>query len=222
MAMGEEVELFGGWMSPFSRRVELGLKLKGINYKYNEEDLKNKSDFLLNYNPIYKKVPVFLHNGNPISESLIILEYIDEVWNSVYPFFPQQNPYERAQARFWAKYIGDKVVAAILKAAKSSKREEREKGLEETEETLEPLEKELQNKKFFGGNKIGFVDIVGTVIAYWIPAIEEAFGFEVLTTKKFPNLTKWSEEIVNQSVVKQVLPLKSNLVAYLQVVLTTN
>lgn len=113
-------------------------------------------------------------------------------------------------------------MAAILKAAKSSKREEREKGLEETEETLEPLEKELQNKKFFGGNKIGFVDIVGTVIAYWIPAVEEAFGFEVLTTKKFPNLTKWSEEIVNQSVVKQVLPLKSNLVAYLQVVLTTN
>uniref|UniRef100_A0A0A0KZT5 glutathione transferase n=1 Tax=Cucumis sativus TaxID=3659 RepID=A0A0A0KZT5_CUCSA len=192
MAMGEEVELFGGWMSPFSRRVELGLKLKGIDYKYHEEDLKNKSDFLLTYNPIYKKVPVFLHNGNPISESLIILEYIDQVWNSLYPFFPQQNPYETAQARFWANYIDDK--------------------------------KELQNKKFFGGNKIGIVDIVGTVIAYWIPAIEEAFGFELLTTKKFPKLTKWSEEIVNNSVVKQVLPPKSKLVAYfeLQVVSITN
>lgn len=115
-------------------------------------------------------------------------------------------------------------MAATLKAAKSSKREEREKGLEETEETLKPLEKELQNKKFFGGNKIGIVDIVGTVIAYWIPAIEEAFGFELLTTKKFPKLTKWSEEIVNNSVVKQVLPPKSKLVAYfeLQVVSITD
>ena len=113
-------------------------------------------------------------------------------------------------------------MAAIRKVAKSSKTEEREKDLEETEKTLEPLEKELQNKKFFGGNQIGFVDIVGTVIAYWIPAIEEGFGFELLTSKKFPKLTKWSEEIVKNSVVKQVLPPKSVLVAYLQVVLTAN
>lgn len=108
--MGEldQVQVFGGWMSPFSRRVELGLKLKAIKYEYIEEDLKNKSHLLLKYNPIYKKVPVLIHNGNPISESIIILEYVDEVWNSVYPFFPQ-DLYQRAQARFWAKFIDDKV-----------------------------------------------------------------------------------------------------------------
>ncbi|XP_038876477.1 probable glutathione S-transferase, partial [Benincasa hispida] len=113
------------------------------------------------------------------------------------------------------------VVPAILKAARS-KREEREQAVEETAKTLEPLEKELENKKFFGGEKIGFVDIVGAVVAYWVPAVEAGFGFELLTSNKFPNLSKWSEEIVNHSLVKQVLPPKSKLVPYLQTVLTTN
>ncbi|KAK9154810.1 hypothetical protein Sjap_002290 [Stephania japonica] len=90
MAEEKHVKLIGTWSSPFSRRVELALKMKGISYEYIEEDLFNKSPLLLQYNPIHKKIPVLIHNGKPIVESLIIVEYIDETWKEN-PILPQES-----------------------------------------------------------------------------------------------------------------------------------
>lgn len=103
-----EVKLHGMWASTYSKRVELALRVKGIPYEYIEEDLRNKSPLLLQYNPVYKKVPVLVHNGKPIAESYIILEYIDETWQNGPRLLPQ-DPYQRAQIRFWASFIQQQV-----------------------------------------------------------------------------------------------------------------
>ena len=100
--------LFGTWASAFCKRVELALKLKGIPYVYVEEDLTNKSESLLHYNPVHKKVPVLVHNGKPISKSLVILEYIDECWNNAPKLLPE-DPYQRAKVRFWVNYFDHQV-----------------------------------------------------------------------------------------------------------------
>jgi len=106
------VRVLGKWASPFSNRVDLALKLKGVSYKYSEEDLRNKSQDLLRYNPVHKKVPILIHNGNPLAESLVIVEYIDQTWTNN-PLLPQ-DPYERALAHFWAKTLDDKVCLTLF------------------------------------------------------------------------------------------------------------
>jgi glutathione S-transferase len=107
-AIEEEVQLLGAVGSPFVIRVQIALKLKGIEHKYVEEKLGYLSETLLNYNPVYKMVPVLVHNGNPISESRVILEYIGEAWKQN-PILPN-DPYQRAVDRFWSKFIDDKVI----------------------------------------------------------------------------------------------------------------
>ncbi|KAM7526405.1 hypothetical protein LguiA_016307 [Lonicera macranthoides] len=212
--MGEEVKLIGARGSPFNCRVEIALKLKGVEYEFIEEDLANKSPLLLKYNPVHKKIPVLLHNGKPIAESLVILEYVDQTWEgaSILP----QHPYERAMARFWAKFIDDKCMSALWNAC-WSKGKEQEKAIEEANELLKLLENELKDKKFFGGDNIGLVDIVADFIAYWVGAIQEVTGAEVLTKEKFPKLFEWAREFINCSIVKEKLPPRDHLTGFFRI-----
>lgn len=210
--MGEELKLLGAWGSSFSRRVEIALKIKGVEYEYLEEDVfQNKSDLLLQYNPMHKKVPVLVHNGKPIAESLVILEYIDETWKDN-PILPR-DPYERAMARFWAKFLDEKCRPALWKSY-TSVGPEREKAHEEACELLSTLEGELKGKKFFGGETVGFVDIVANFIGHWVGPFQEAVGVDLLTEDKFPMLCKWAEEFKNCPVIKENLPPRDKILAF--------
>lgn len=102
------VKLISARTSSYSNRVQFALNIKAIDYELILENLFNKSELLLESNPLYKKVPVFIHNDKFISESLVIIEYIDEIWRDGRSILPC-DPYDRAIARFWANYI-DKVI----------------------------------------------------------------------------------------------------------------
>ena len=106
---GDELKLLGMWASPYVSRVKLALHLKGVSYEYVEEDLANKSDLFLRSNPVHKTVPVLIQNGNPICESSIIVQYIDEAFPDSGAALLPSDPHDRAVARFWTAYIDDKV-----------------------------------------------------------------------------------------------------------------
>jgi glutathione S-transferase len=104
----------------------------------------------------------------------------------------------------------------VFKAFYPGEEEEREKAAEETSELLKFLEEELKKKKFFRGESIGMVDIVASFIAFWLRVLEEASGVELLTTEKFPKLCNWSDEFVSNGVIKENLPARDKIIAYLR------
>ena len=109
MAAGGDLRLLGSWYSPYVIRVKVALGLKGLSYEYTEQDLFNKSDLLLRSNPVYKTVPVLIHGGRPVCESLAILQYVDEAWAGIGHPLLHADAHDRATARFWTAYIDDKV-----------------------------------------------------------------------------------------------------------------
>jgi len=58
-------------------------------------------------NPVHKKIPVLVHGGKTICESMIIVQYIEQTW-PLTPLLPT-DPYERAKAQFWVNFIEEKV-----------------------------------------------------------------------------------------------------------------
>jgi glutathione S-transferase len=112
--MAEKVQLFGMWASPYVYKVKWALSIKGVEYEYVEEDLRNKSSQLLEHNPVHKKVPVLVYNGRPVAESDVIIQFIDDAWSHRGGRILPEDPYERAMARFWARFVPDKVSDLLL------------------------------------------------------------------------------------------------------------
>ncbi|KAI3430116.1 uncharacterized protein J3R85_008260 [Psidium guajava] len=200
----EELKLHGFWASPYSHRVIWALKLKGVEYEYIEEDLSNKSQLLLQYNPVQKKIPVLVHHGKPIIESLIILEYIEETWSDP-PLLPK-DAHERASSRFWMNFMAEKSLS-FFKLFLMPQGEEREKAIAEVLEVLRTIEHEaLADKKYFGGDNLGLVDITFGWLAYWYECTEEAVGVKLLCPNTFPRLHSWVENWKEVDVVKENHP----------------
>ncbi|XP_010471550.1 PREDICTED: glutathione S-transferase U10-like [Camelina sativa] len=213
-----KVTLHGMWISTYSKRVEIALKLKGILYEYVEEDLQNKSESLIQLNPVHKKIPVLVHNGKPVAESLVILEYIDETWKNSPRLFPEDT-YERAQVRFWVSYINQQVFE-VMGQVVFQEGEAQAKSVEEARKRVQVLEEGLKkhfpNKNIRENDDVGLLEI--TIIATFgaHKAYREALGVEIIDPVNTPTLYNWIERLQDLTVMKEVEVPRDKLVNFLQ------
>uniref|UniRef100_A0A0E0MA03 glutathione transferase n=1 Tax=Oryza punctata TaxID=4537 RepID=A0A0E0MA03_ORYPU len=213
---GNELKLLGMWASPFALRAKLALSFKGLSYDYVEEDFENKSELLLSSNPVHKKVPVLIHNRKPICESLVIVQYIDEVFPDAGVTLLPADPHDRAVARFWAAYMDEKLFGAWIQLFRGKTEEEKAEGVKQTFAVVEKLEGALsecsKGKPFFGGDTVGYVDVVLGSFLAWVHAIEEVFDLKQFDAAKTPLLAAWMERFDELDAAKEVMPNIGRLV----------
>ncbi|KAF8376748.1 hypothetical protein HHK36_031583 [Tetracentron sinense] len=205
--MADEVVLLDFWPSAFAMRVRIALALKGIKYENKLEDLRDKSPLLLKMNPVHKKIPVLIHNGKPICESLIIVQYIDDVWKGESPLL-SSDPYQRAQALFWADFICNWARKVCM-----TKGEEQETAKKELIECLKVLEGELGDKPYFGGENLGFVDVALVPFYCWFYSYETCGNFSI--EAECPTLIGWAKRCMEKESVSNSLPDEHKVYRYL-------
>ena len=84
--------------------AEKGIEHETINISFEEREQHTPEFEALNPKG---KVPVIVHDGRVITESTIIIEYLDDAFPGS-PLMPT-DPYWRARRRLWARWIDDEM-----------------------------------------------------------------------------------------------------------------
>jgi len=196
---------------PYAQRTILCLNAKGIDYEMINCALMTKPEWLVQLNPI-GKVPVLLHQGHTIYESLVTSDYVDEA----YPGRPlhSADPVARARDKMLVELF-NRVIMPQMKIWFGWKigqgPEDRAKHFGECLRNLEHFEAELGLRKtaYFGGEaQPGWLDYM---IWPWFERIniyQMVYKGEAqlsYPTTRFPLLTAWMSNVRTDPAVEQYL-----------------
>jgi len=161
---------------------------KGIRFEANEEDLRKRSSELKSYYGGRRPtVPLLLHNGEPIFESLDIMEYLEK--------FSDKNALSFTDFRKW----GDWSAKELRDGIQLYKYDEgaREEGMKQVQDCFALLEEALG--PYLTGSSIALADF-----AVW-PFVRQALGVKPCLISMGPKLEKWFLEIEGQSRLKDLM-----------------
>ncbi|CAD6189085.1 unnamed protein product [Caenorhabditis auriculariae] len=207
MSKQEKPVLYSYWRSSCSWRVRMALAWKDIDYEYKTVNLLSKDDMnapdFIDVNPA-QKVPVYIDKGNAITESLAILEYLEET-HPEKPLLPK-DPVKRALSRAIALQIGANT-QPLQNMSVIKYLNEREAGSGAKwaafwiEKGLDGVEKMLKKShgKFAVGDEVSFADL-------FIPSIVYNAKRFLVDIDQFPTLLKVNEAIEEIEVFQAAVP----------------
>jgi maleylacetoacetate isomerase len=187
--------LYTYFRSSASWRVRIALAYKGIEYEQKYVNLLKKEQYgedYLKINPL-AQVPALLHNGHLITQSVAILEYLEEVVPGK-PLMPK-DPLQRARVRELCEIIGSGIqplqntsVIGKIDSEDASKRIEWAKFW--VEKGFNALEKLLSQTsgKYCVGDELTLADL------FLAPQVAQANRFMV-DVSKYPNISRLNQTL---------------------------
>jgi glutathione S-transferase len=183
-------------LCPYVQRAAIVLAEKGVPFERRDIDLANKPDWFLKVSPL-GKTPVLLVGDDPIFESAVICEYLEE---TALPRLHPAYPLQRAQHRSWMEF-GSAVLNAIGAFYNAGDQTALVARAADIRNRLVQLESALGEGPYFAGASFSVVDAVfGPVFRYFdvFDTIDD-FGF----WSGLPKVRRWRGALeVRPSVAK--------------------
>ncbi len=181
--------------SPYSHRVILLCREKNISYKLTSINIYQPPQWFIDLSP-YGTVPVLrLENGDIISDSQAICEYLDSISQ---PYLIPTEALKRAQHRTLLEFANDfgKSLAQFLRQRKNTIPD-----LIDINRLLSIADKQIKGT-YFLGDEISFFDLAFIPHILQLNALEEKiFPFTML--RKYEKLYAWSQTMMQRPCVKK-------------------
>lgn len=206
-----EVKLLTHRFSPYSQRIQIALLEKGISFEpIHMTMIPKKPTLLLETNPIYRQVPVIIHNGRTLSQSLVILEYLEDVFPEHVRLMPK-DPYEKAKVRFWADFLHRGYTSFFDTCMKLQPGcPVKEAAMEGTVKFVRMVDAAMTSYStdgpFFTGSEFGFLDAVLAPFVTSLQVSGKLDGFFIPDPDEIPRFHKWCEAIQARPSVKSSIP----------------
>jgi glutathione S-transferase len=196
-----ELTLVSHALCPYVQRAAIVLLEKGVPFERRWVDLADKPEWFRAISPL-GKTPVLLVGGEPVFESAVICEYLDE---AIGPRLHPRDALERARHRAWMEF-GSSVLNSIWAyytapdaAALQAQREVLLQRFAQLEAALDA------HGPFFAGAAFSIVDAVFAPVFRYFDAFEAIGepGFFDAT----PRVRRWREALGGRASVREaVLP----------------
>ena len=199
-----QIKVYSAVVCPYAHRTRLVLQEKGIDFDLIEIDLQNKPEGFTKVSP-YGKVPALTHGNEPVWESAVINEYLDEVFPNP-PLLPS-SPIAKAQARIWIDFANTRFVPAFSTLLRSSDPQKQEEAKQELYKHLEFIENEGLAKlsgegPYWFGESISLVDFTYFPWFERWAALKQYRGFGV--PEEFTRVRQWKRALKERESVKAI------------------
>jgi glutathione S-transferase len=197
----QKLTLVSHLLCPYVQRAAIVLAEKGIAFERINIDLANKPDWFLKISPL-GKTPVLLVDGQPIFESAVICEYLEDT--TLAPLHPK-DPLARARHRSWMEF-GSTVLNAIAGFYAAPDEKQLAAKSAEIAAKFQKVEDALTataEGPYFAGAHFSMVDAVFGPIFRYFDVFEtiDDFGFFAHT----PKVRAWRAELARRPSVCQAV-----------------
>jgi glutathione S-transferase len=181
-------------LCPYVQRAAIVLLEKGVAFERIDIDLAHKPEWFLRVSPL-GKTPVLLVNGQPIFESAVICEYLEETAS---PRLHPHDPLARARHRGWMEF-GSQVLNAIGGFYNAADEAALSAKASDIRAKFAQIEGELGAGPYFAGERFTLVDAVFGPIFRYFNVFEqfEDFGFFAHT----PRVCAWRKALAARASV---------------------